>query len=800
MIKHILIFLYFSSIILAQNSKISGIVYNDDNNEPIPYVNIRIEGTTQGTSANSEGNFILDMPKDKKKLIFTAVGFRKKVIKLNSTDNKNIRIGMQQESIQLLEIVIGVEEDPAYRIIREAIKRKEANKSGLKSLEFDFFSKDIFLSSGKVAMVSEKFSTGYYETGKQEKIITKSLHITENERNNALNMKMNILNRMYIDFSKDTLEIIGNKVFLPLAYNAFEFYDYHLKEVKQSGSFHDCFIEVIPRSKIQPLLKGIIVIEDSSYSLKNIHLFSNAGIRFPYINDLNIEFVQNCDRFRDYWLPVYLKVVSGLKVNFGGLIGTNDISMNQVTMFTNYKLNLSIPDSIYHTFSILKPDSNFVKKPNDKNTYLKTAVLSRTQIDSLRPIPLTKEELNAYKELDSTQTIGTQIKFSGLLGGMATQAVKKESGNSSLGKIFDYTDKILSILYLRDNKVDGIVLGGKYKNSIFDNVINTNSALGFALGRQEIEWKTALDVNIKYGIVSSINFEFHDEARELQTFNPYPDLLSSINVLLGFSDYYNYYRSQYGSFGFTNKIIWDNLFSIKYVYEEEKSLSSFKYQSIFNSNRIVNLNPAIMEGKDNRISFNLSLGRDPQSLHEKVYDGIIAQFDLSKPVLGSNFNYEKIRFITQFSFNTFYGELFSAPYLLIGLEGGAVFGNYAIQHLITPNTALNIYSPFLTFKGLSPYEYAGNKFIAFHTEHNWRTIPFQSVGLTFLADYSIDVITGFSILNIWNETPYFKINSNEQSYWEVYIGFGRILGLGRIDFSYGANQNYRVRVALSSIL
>jgi hypothetical protein len=281
---------------------------------------------------------------------------------------------------------------------------------------------------------------------------------------------------------------------------------------------------------------------------------------------------------------------------------------------------------------------------------------------------------------------------------------------------------------------------------------------------------------------------------------PYPDLLNSINVLVGFNDYYNYYRSKGGSLGFTHNFDRTNFISLKYVYEEEKSLSSVKYQSIFNSNRVITLNHAITEGKDNRISFNIFLGRNPQSYQEKIYDGMIAQFDLSNPAFGSHFNYEKVRFISQFSFKTFYKELFAAPYLVIGLEGGGVFGNYAIQHLITPNTALNVFSPFLTFKGLTPYECAGNKFISIHTEHNWRTIPFQSVGLTFFADYSIDVITGFSVLKMWNETSYFKTNSIDKVYWETYVGFGRILGLGRIDLCYGANQNFVVRIALSTLL
>ena len=44
---------------------------------------------------------------------------------------------------------MGSDEDPAYRIVREAIKRKDQNRAGLNSLEHNLFSKDIFLSAGE---------------------------------------------------------------------------------------------------------------------------------------------------------------------------------------------------------------------------------------------------------------------------------------------------------------------------------------------------------------------------------------------------------------------------------------------------------------------------------------------------------------------------------------------------------------------------------------------------------------------------------------------------------------------------
>ncbi|MFA5805944.1 MAG: DUF5686 family protein [Melioribacteraceae bacterium] len=793
--KAIILTLMIASTLFSQSFKITGFVFNDETKEPISYVNIRIAGTTQGSSSNLEGKFLLTVQSTKVKLIITVVGYKRKEIEL--TDFKSeIKIGLKSEPIQFMEIVVGSDEDPAYRIVREAIKRKDQNRAGLNSLEYDLFSKDIFLSAGEVAMVTERFSTGYYKSNKPEKIITHSVHISENEKKNALKFSQNILDKIYVDFTRDTLTIVGNKVFLPLAKNAFDWYDYKLVEVKQSGSVHECFIQVIPKSKIQPLLMGKIVIEDSTYSLKRIELKNNDGLRFPYVNDLNVSFIQNKDRFEKYWLPTYFKVESGLKLSFGGLIGTEAISMNQVSMFTNYKINPVIPDSIYKLYSTIESDSS----KDSKYKFIKATELSRTQIDSLRPIPLTVAEVKAYNELDSSKTVVTQLKFTGLLSGLATEAIKNDQNQKSGSGFFKYVGSVFKYLNFRDNRVDGILVGAKYNDSFFKNSLSINSNLGYAFGRKMYEGSLLVGLKVKWETITGIEFGLFDEAEQWQLLNPYPDIVNGVNVLFGFDDQFNYYRSSGFSIGLNNKLGKDISSTIRFIFDKQESLSELKYQSIFTPYKPVRLNPQIVDGNDSKISINILLGKSPHDYQPMLQDGLIVQLDFSNPVFVSDFNYKRVRVISQFTTSTIYKELFSSPYFVFGFEVGAVLGDYGPQHTITPNTALNIYSPFLSFKGLAPYEYVGDKLIALHVEHNWRTIPYQAIGLDFLTDLNIDVMTGFSILKMWNESSYFRNQSADKIYWEGYLSFGKIFGVGRINFSYGSNNNFVVRVGLSTVL
>ena len=181
-------------------------------------------------------------------------------------------------------------------------------------------------------------------------------------------------------------------------------------------------------------------------------------------------------------------------------------------------------------------------------------------------------------------------------------------------------------------------------------------------------------------------------------------------------------------------------------------------------------------------------------------NGIVAQFDLSTPSFNSDFDYRRFRIIGMLKAKTFYDELFISPYIQLIVDAGIVSGNYGPQHIFTPNSAYSIYSPLGAFKGIKPYEYVGTEMLAIHVEHNWRTVPFQSVGFDFIADLHLDIITGASGLKMWNNSEYLETNNLSQPYWEVYIGISRIFAFLRVDTFYNSNKRFGVRGAVAVLL
>ena len=72
--KLLLLVLLFPFSILAQ-STLSGTVLDKSSSQPIPGVNVVVEGTQNGTATDFDGNFNLNVKKGDK-IVFSYIGFK----------------------------------------------------------------------------------------------------------------------------------------------------------------------------------------------------------------------------------------------------------------------------------------------------------------------------------------------------------------------------------------------------------------------------------------------------------------------------------------------------------------------------------------------------------------------------------------------------------------------------------------------------------------------------------------------------------------------------------------------------
>jgi hypothetical protein len=95
-LKKIILFLLISFSLSAQ---IKGVVV-DENNIPIPYVNIWIENENIGSTSEDDGSFKIDLKDENKNLVFSAIGYKKEVSKFKE------KIVLEKQIYKLEDVVI----------------------------------------------------------------------------------------------------------------------------------------------------------------------------------------------------------------------------------------------------------------------------------------------------------------------------------------------------------------------------------------------------------------------------------------------------------------------------------------------------------------------------------------------------------------------------------------------------------------------------------------------------------------------------------------------------------------------
>ncbi len=99
----LLLLLPFSA--LAQ-STLDGVVLDAKSKQPIPGVNVIIQGTSTGTSTDFDGKFKLSKVNNGDKVVFSFIGYSSVTVEFNN--QKNLTVSLEEESNQLQEVVVQV--------------------------------------------------------------------------------------------------------------------------------------------------------------------------------------------------------------------------------------------------------------------------------------------------------------------------------------------------------------------------------------------------------------------------------------------------------------------------------------------------------------------------------------------------------------------------------------------------------------------------------------------------------------------------------------------------------------------
>ncbi|MFN2395021.1 MAG: DUF5686 family protein, partial [Bacteroidales bacterium] len=321
----IIFILFISAADYVFAEEIHGRVTDADTGDALAFVNILVEGTQRGTMTDIDGYFTLNTREGESRLQLSHVGYFTKVYEI-SPDIDFHHINMRSKPYELKEVLVLSGDNPAHRIISNAIDhRKQNNPERLTSFSYTSYNKitgtldrnfylDRFQISGDsidyrlaetleerhlFLMESVTERTFRFPNLDNEKVIANRVSGLQNPLFTMLATEL-----QSFSFYDNYITLMGNDFLSPLNRSAFSRYFYQLEDTlyQKMDSVFVISYKPQPGSNFTGL-KGILYINNDGWAIQNViaHTPENAD------GGLSFRIQQKYDKpGGKHWFPVQL--------------------------------------------------------------------------------------------------------------------------------------------------------------------------------------------------------------------------------------------------------------------------------------------------------------------------------------------------------------------------------------------------------------------------------------------------------------------------------------------------------------
>lgn len=782
----------------AQTVEIKGAVIDASSKESLPAANILIEGTYSGTITNSDGRFVLPIKAFPATLIVRYIGYETQKIVLNTHPTEALEIKLKPIAYQMENVDV-TGEDPAVYIMKQVIAKKKEWRLTLKTYRAEAYTRQTLLNDTGIVSINESISTAFwhYEFGAKEIIRSK-------RQTNNMASAQNFAGASYVpNFYDDDILISGFRVMGVTHPDAIETYSFKLEGYRKLDDKVVFDISVKPKSKLSSAFKGKISVLDEDYALLEVDLVPSESMLFPPpIKEFNLYYKQQFNNFGgDYWLPVDVRIKGTISIAMMGL-QIPKINFSQVSKLTDYEVNIPIPDSLYGYKRLFIVDSVSVRKNTDS-------------LFAIRPdlIPLSSAESKAYEAIDSTMTLEKAFKPTGFLAKMLDNDDddNKDGKSGFMGKVLTYLTPELWY-----NRVEGAHFGGDLHYTKWG--ITSGVRGGFKTSLENWGYGTYLEYKTKLK-KNELEFKLHfdDDAKTRNLSPQFNRFFSSGTFLVSGRDYFDYYKSKQigfdSSFEFLARETGKRRERIKmkvfggFLLDHSSSLIKQTDYDIFATKRLERPNPAVFEGNINSINGAIQIGDDFVPFAPIGQSRAKFSVEHSSPsLLKSDLSFTTYQFEADYRLNTFFKRRFLPNSLDMRFVAGTSTGDLPPQRYFSMDGSIGGFTPFGTFRSLSTRFYEGDQYVGFFWEHNFRTVPFELIGLQKLAQKGTSLIIFGGHGKTWQKNPVFAglnpfINTTNGIHHELGLSISGLFDFLRLDLIQRIDKpNFYIGISVARIL
>jgi hypothetical protein len=598
------------AIINTVSAQIKGKVV-DTNGNPLPFVAVLEENTYNGTTTNENGKFSLSIRAEKATLVFQYLGYKttKKNVEKNMAEE--IIITLLEENINLNEVIINKNENPANEIIRKAIANKKENSEKTARFKADFYSRGIFrikdapkkimgqkfdvfdeildTTRSGILYLSETVSKITFQKPDKIKEVIVASKVSGNDNGFSFNNAASVNFDCYENYLPFQINVVS-----PIADNAFNYYKY-----KFEGSFFDenrqqiNKIKVIAKRENEPVVEGYLYIEDTTYSIYATDLsIKGKQMQTPIIDKLILKQNYSYNTQNKIWTK------NTQTIDFvAGIMGIN-ISGRFTYVYSNFEFEKEFAKKTFSN-EILRFEENANKKDD---TFWNTS----------RPVPLTDEESTDYVKKDILQTKKKSQTY-------------LDSIDSKRNK-FKITDILSGYTYRNSFKKWSLNYDGPIMATSFNTVQGLNSSIGLNYVKYDEEKKgkyTSVGGKLNYGLAEErvrgylyfahrfnrtskdyISLKAGNSVNQFNANNPISNIVNTVSTLFFKNNFMKLYENNFASAFYAREISNGIYVNMNTEYSDRKPLFNNTDHTIIRNTDSYSSNNPLSPEDNNSAAFN----------------------------------------------------------------------------------------------------------------------------------------------------------------------------------------------------
>lgn len=841
---------------------IKGTIRSEDGT-PLAWATIYVKQLGTGTAANEQGYYEVSLPPGRYDIVYQHLGYESQQRQVEvAHDFLVIHITLKEQVIVLQNVTVTAgNEDPAYTIMRKAIAKAKYHTQ-----QIDSFSAKVYIKgSGKLkdypwlarkalekegikknrVFVSESVSEIHYK--RPNTFREKVLSIRSDGRDNNTSPNAFVFGSFYQPMIAETVS--------PLSPASFAYYKFEYQGTFKDRNYDISKIKVIPRTRGDNVVEGMLYIVEDWWSIHSLDFrTTKLGIRI----DIKQMYAPVDDKA---WLPVsqqffitgkffgfefdytYLATVSNYRITLNPeLVVDNMVVVDEKLQAekareiekTLSKKSQPLQQRLEAGQEITRKELKTILKEYEKQEQKEqpdptVVAITEFKVDSgaykkdslywasIRPIPLTDEEVKGYRITDS----------------LAIEERKKEEGDTlrrsdknkegfqpwdvltgdyyKLGKRTSLWMEPIQVLF---NPVEGFVLlqrtnwGYALQDSLRTR-LNFRPTFRYAFARNQLSGTLRIQVRNRKGRIQL------EGGRYIQQFNPDEPILPAINTatsLWAMRNFMKIYEQDFIAFN-AQRIITPRLrFSTSWSYAYRREL--------FNSTNYTWSRRRNSEGYSPNAPENLELENTSFPNHyaftgsatvtyrpwlkyrirngrryaiETSSPAFSVRYDQGFPVFNSGINFNRAEIGYRHTFNVgVRGDL------RINVQAGKFFNTDSMafmdyRHFMGNLTPIATTDPIGSFRLLDYYRHSTNReYLVANFNYQFRKFMVSSIYKLHLLGIRESIFINYL------GTP------TSQNYVELGYGINGILRLFRIEaaaaFQHGSYRTYGFRIGIASTL